>query len=149
MSSTAQIACQQFNIEGAGETITAVSDLPDVFAPPHHGPRNVPISVQLSEEGYSYTHFPIVRTGQYAIYLDTPGVFDGLIYGGTNQNTGTGTPIVTAPTDLGDCPNFAAGFRSADPIIFNNDDPQPIAIRFNNAEAPGKTIRYIVSLMDE
>ncbi|NET00839.1 MAG: hypothetical protein F6K61_09750 [Sphaerospermopsis sp. SIO1G1] len=94
-------------------------------------------------------HFPIVRTGQYAIYLDTPGVFDGLIYGGTNQNTGTGTEIPTGQISVGDCRSFAEGFVSTGEIIFTSDDPQPIAIRLRNQRNAGKKIQYIVSLLQE
>jgi hypothetical protein len=146
MSSTANIACQQFNIVGAEEKIQAVPELSDVFSPPHHGPRSIPISVQLLENSeYSYVHFPIVNTGRYAIYLDTPGVFRGLIYGGTNQSTGTGTPIGTEPTSIGDCQSFAEGFVSSGEIIFNGDDPQPVAIQLSNKGKGGQTIKYIVS----
>ncbi|NER37598.1 MAG: hypothetical protein F6J93_27150 [Oscillatoria sp. SIO1A7] len=145
--STVDIAWQQFNIAGAEEKIQAVPKLSDVFSPPHHGPRNIPISVQLLENldnqpEYSYVHFPIVRTGKYAIYLDTPGVFHGFIYGGTNQNTGTGTEIPITKTSKG---SFQEGFVSQNDIIFNQNDPQPIAIRLKNTQ-PGKTIKYIVSL---
>lgn len=149
MSYTADIACQQFNIVGAGETIKAVPKLSDVFSPQHHGPRNIPISVQLLEGEYSYVHFPIVRTGLYAIYLDTPDVFDALIYGGTNQNTGTGTEIPTGKTSIGGCKSFAEGWVSTGDIIFNQNDPQPIAIRLRNKGNAGKKIKYIVSLFTE
>jgi len=150
MSYTANIACQQFNISGAGEEIQAISKLSDVFSPRHHGPRNIPISVKLPEDHnlkYSYVHFPIVRTGQYAVYLDTPGVFDTMIYGGSNQNTGTGTEISTDRVSVGDCKSFAEGFVSTGEIIFNQNDPQPIAIRLLNEGNRGKTIKYIVSLL--
>ena len=150
MSNTADIACQQFNISGAGEEIKAVSELSDVFSPPHHGPRDIPISVNLLEDSeYSYVHFPIVRTGRYAIYLDTPGVFEGLVYSGTNQNTGTGTEISIEPTSVGDCHNFAEGFVSSGEIIFTQNDPQPVAIRLSNRRNSGQQIKYIVSLVQD
>lgn len=150
MSDTANIACQQFNISGAEEKILAVPELSDVFSPPHHGPRNIPIVVQLLEKTeYSFVHFPIVRTGRYAIYLDTPGVFKGFVYGGTNQDTGTGTEISTEITDTGGCQSFAEAFVSSEPIIFNNDDPQPIAIRLLNKGKEDKFIKYIVSLFED
>ncbi|MEM8962248.1 MAG: hypothetical protein AAGD38_12265 [Acidobacteriota bacterium] len=148
MSSTAHIACQQFNIQGAGEEIYAVSALSDVFAPPHHGPRNVPITVKPSDSEYSYTHFPIVRTGRYAIYLETPGIFRGMVYGGQNQNTRTGTEIETERTDPGDC-QFHEAYVSVGPIIFNQNDPQPVALRFSNKGQGDKPIRYIVSLVED
>lgn len=114
---------------------------------PHHGPRNIPITVELVGE-YNYVHFPIVRTGRYAIYLDTPDVFDGLIYSGTNQNTKTGTEISTEPIieELKDCKQFAQGVVS-ERIIFTQNDPQPVAIRLKGKA--GYTIRYIVSLLEE
>lgn len=150
MSYTANIACQQFKIPGAGEEIQAVSELSNVFSPPHHGPRDIPISVQLLEGSeYSYVHFPIVLTGRYAIYLDTPGVFEAMIYSGTNQDTGTGTEISTGPISVGDCQNFAEGFVSTGEIIFTQNDPQPVAIRLLNKGNAGKKIKYIVSLFQE
>lgn len=144
---TVEIAAKQFMISGAGETIKAVSELSDVFAPPYHGPRDIPISVELLSSEYSYVHFPFVNTGKYAIYLDTPDIFDGFIYAGTNQSTGTGTPIATEPTSVGGSGAFAQGFVSTGEIIFNGNDPQPIAIRLKNANNTGKMIRYIVSAL--
>lgn len=146
--STVDIACQQFNIVGAGDTIQAVPKLSDVFSPPYHGPRNVPISVDLllkSQSEYSYVHFPIVRTGKYAIYLDTAGVFEAFIYSGTNQNTGTGVLIPTSPTSTTACTEFVEGHVSTQDIIFTQNDPQPVAIKLKNAQH-SKTIKYIVSL---
>ena len=155
MSYTANIAYQQFNIPGAGEKIHAASKLSDVFSPPHHGPRDIPISVKLLEEGEcSYVHFPIVRTGRYAIYLDTPGVFEAMIYSGTNQNTGTGTEIPTGQTSTGhcksveDCKSFAEAYVSTCEIIFTQNDPQPVAVRLSNKGNAGKKIQYIVSLFE-
>jgi len=147
---TANIACQQFDIVGAGQEIQAVSKLENVFSPPHHGPLEIPISVTLLEQGeYSYVHFPIVRTGRYAIYLDTPDVFNALIYSGRNQNTGTGTEIQAGKTSVGDCKSFAEGFVSVGEIIFTQNSPQPIAIQLLNKGHAGKKIKYIVSLLKE
>lgn len=130
-----------------GRKFKQFQNLAMYFPPPHHGPRNIPISVNLLEDSeYSYVHFPIVRTGRYAIYLDTPGVFEALIYSGSNQNTGTGTEIPTDRVSVGDCQSFAEGFVSVGEIIFTQNDPQPVAIRLRNKEHRGKTIRYIVSL---
>ncbi|MEM9597782.1 MAG: hypothetical protein AAGD06_26180, partial [Acidobacteriota bacterium] len=98
---------------------------------------------------YSYTHFPIVRTGRYAIYLDTAGAFDGMVYSGTNQNTGTGTEIPTRRTNTGNCKRFKDGFISDGEIIFTQNDPQPVALRFSNKKHGGKKIRYIVSLVEK
>ena len=150
MSSTAEIACKQAGIPGAGEEIQAVADLSEVFAPPHHGPRNVPIAVKLLEgPDYSYTHFPIVRTGRYAIYLKEAGVFVGMVYSGQNQNTGTGTEIPTERTGTAECPHFAEGFVSVGEIIFTQNDPQPVALRFSNERYGGQKIHYIVSLFED
>lgn len=146
MPHTANIACQQFCIVGAEEEIHAAQKLEDVFNPFHHGPLNIPISVTLLEEGeYSYVHFPIVRTDRYAIYLDTPDVFQAMIYSGCNQNTGTGTEIQTGKTSVEGCESFAEGFVSVGEIIFTQNDPQPVAIQLLNRGHAGKKIKYIVS----
>jgi len=96
--------------------------------------------VELVGDGTCYTHFPIVDTAKYAIYLDTAGVFGGFIYGGQNQSTGTGTPIASEATAAGD---FSAAFQSVESVVFASDDPSPIAIKLNGAA--GTTVRYIVS----
>ena len=69
-----------------------------------------------------------------------------MIYGGSNQDTGTGTKISTGQVGVGDCPSFKEGFVSTGEIIFNQNDPQPIAIRLLNKGNRGEKIKYIVSL---
>jgi len=159
-----KVVYKQFNIEGAEEKLGVAHTLEDVFSPPHHGPRNVPIEITLPPIGtpigdgktvgeYSYMHFPIVETGEYAIYLDREDVFEPdtdihniMIYAGTNQTTGTGTEIKTipAPTLAESSSSIKLGFVSAEKIIFSSDDPQPIAIRFPNQDKE-VTVKYIVS----
>jgi len=161
MPTTAEIACQQFVIDGAEETIFSAKKFGDVFSPPYHGPRNIPIVVNL-EAGDNYVHFPIVRTGYYAIYFDT--VFKPnsdtdadpdsvtLYYGGVNQNIDpskediTGTSISIKEAHLGGCQAFKSGCVSTGEVVFVNDDPQPIAVRLNVSK--NMTVKYIVSLFE-
>ena len=158
---TILMACEQFAIDNAKETIKAVSLSADespppqaVFSPPHHGPRNIPIAVTIPK-GHSFTHFPIVRTGKYAVFIGSgaPDVtVTGFYYPGINQNTCTGTPIAINAVDTtkinNNCQSFQAGSVSASEIIFSRDDPQPIAIGFKNS-GDQLTIEYIVTLCDD
>jgi hypothetical protein len=158
---TILMACEQFAIDNAKETIKAVSlranESPPpqaVFSPPYHGPRNIPIAV-IIPKGNSFTHFPIVRTGKYAIFIGsgTPDVtVTRFYYPGINQNTCTGTPIVIDDIDTTkinkNCASFKAGYVSASKIIFTRDDPQPIAIGFDNT-GDQSIIEYIVTLCDD
>ena len=51
-----KLASDQYQVENATETIRPAADLPDVFAPPHHGPQNIPIAVQDVDHGF-FPHF--------------------------------------------------------------------------------------------
>lgn len=40
-----KLAADQFSVSNAEQEIIPVSEISEVFSPPHHGPRNVPINV--------------------------------------------------------------------------------------------------------
>ena len=46
-----QLASDQYHVENATISIESVKEISDVFAPPHHGPQNVPIEATLSSAG--------------------------------------------------------------------------------------------------
>lgn len=96
-----QLAADQFQVPNAAETIVPASELADVFSPPHHGPRNVPIAVHDVDHGDNFTHFPIVNSGTYYLFLPHEAkeveVFD-MHYHGPSQQDPAYFPIELEPT---------------------------------------------------
>jgi len=138
-----QLATDQFQVQNASDCITAVRQLNDVFSPPHHGPRNIPITasnVVLGSE--NFTHFPIVYTSPYYIFVATEGVFvEEMIYG----PPGNFMPIPVRPIPLPKSSPFFMAYESISCINFTINDPEPIAIHFGveslNSE---ESVQYIV-----
>ncbi len=145
-----QLAADQFQVPNATESIVPASEHSDVFSPPHHGPRNVPIAVTNVDHGDNFTHFPIVNSGTYYLFLphekEAVEVFD-MHYNGPSQTSPSYFPIdleAIPPSDLEGTP-FKQGFKSSSTIIFNQGDPQPIAIHFSvKSDDDGFALQYIV-----
>ncbi|MEM6719017.1 MAG: hypothetical protein AAF611_06875 [Bacteroidota bacterium] len=148
-----KLASDQFQVPNATETIIPASDLPDVFAPPHHGPRNVPIAVKDVDHGDNFTHFPIVNSGTYYLFLPHEAkaveVFD-MHYNGPSQQSPSYFPIELTKIkedDLAGTP-FKQGYVTSEkssPVIFNQSDPQPIAIHFSvRSDEDDFKLKYIV-----
>ncbi|MEM6829460.1 MAG: hypothetical protein AAF551_03015 [Bacteroidota bacterium] len=144
-----QLASDQFQVPNATEHISAVPDISNVFSPPHHGPRNVPVEVTNSGDGEKFTHFPIVNSGFYYVFLPDPADTVEVVrmnYHGPSQHSPHFYPIALEPVaeDLSGTP-FKQGFKSKDVVIFNQSDPQPIAIHFNiKTVEPHFSLKYIV-----
>ncbi|MEO1418680.1 MAG: hypothetical protein AAFW00_25600 [Bacteroidota bacterium] len=144
------VAAAQYSIPHAEHSIAAVSELSDVFSPPHHGPRNVPIWVENVDHGDNFTHFPIINSDTYYLFLpheaEEAEVFD-MHYHGPSQQEPNYYPIeleALTPEELKDTP-FKQGFKTKSTVIFNQSDPQPIAIHFSvRSEADSFTLKYIV-----
>jgi len=119
-----------------------VVKLRDFLSPPHHGPISIPFHVIRETPATAvYTHFPIVQTARYAVFVATPDVVvQQLHYPGRNQASGTGTVVPIAPVEAG--PPFKVGYVTQEPIIFSKDDPEPIAIQFDVKDK--EAIEYIV-----
>jgi hypothetical protein len=145
-----KLASDQFQVVNAKEHISVAADLPDVFAPPHHGPRNVPIEVAQLDHGDNFTHFPIVNSGTYYLFLPhekrAVEVFD-MHYNGPSQQEPHYHPIEleSIPAkELAGSP-FKQGFKSKSDVIFNQGDPQPIAIHFSvKSDEDDFALQYIV-----
>ncbi|MEL6558442.1 MAG: hypothetical protein AAFQ94_09675 [Bacteroidota bacterium] len=145
-----QLASDQFHIKNAGEEISPTSELDEVFAPPHHGPRNVPIEATPVDHGDNFTHFPIVNSGTYYLFLphetESVEVFD-MHYNGPSQRSPHYPHIELEELPKGKVREgkFKQGFKSKHPVIFNQSDPQPIAIHFSVREDDEDfVLRYIV-----
>ncbi|MEM9547841.1 MAG: hypothetical protein AAGA77_17795 [Bacteroidota bacterium] len=150
LADVVKLASDQFSVPNAEDQILAVSELPDVFAPPHHGPRNIPIGVTNVDHGDNFTHFPIVNSGTYYLFLPHEAqaveVFD-MHYNGPSQQDPNYFPIELESipeADLKGSP-FKQGFRTKSTVIFNQGDPQPIAIHFSvRSDEDNFKLQYIV-----
>jgi hypothetical protein len=143
-----KLASDQFQVENAEETIMPASELSDVFAPPHHGPRSVPIVVQDVDHGDNFTHYPIVNYGYYCLFLPHEihevEVYD-MHYNGPAQKSPNYLHIElnSIPTEELD-DKFRQGFVTRDLVVFNQGDPQPIAIHFSVKTDDDFILKYIV-----
>jgi len=132
----AELAFNQFSVPNAGKKINPASELSDVFSPPHHGPQNVPIHVLDVDHGDNFTHFPIINSGTYFLFLPHEAreveVFD-MHYHGPSQQEPSYYPIELEPLDKKylDGTRFKQGFKTKSTVIFNQNSPQPIAIHFS------------------
>lgn len=145
-----QLASAQFQIRNAEEVITPASELSDVFAPPHHGSQNIPIFVEAVDHGDNFTHYPIVNSCTSYLFLPHENkeveVFD-FHYNGPSQQEPSYFPIelkeISKRELNGSC--FKQGFMTKSPVIFNQSDPQPIAIHFSvRSDEDGFVLKYIV-----
>jgi len=145
-----KLAADQYSVPNAAETIVPASELPDVFAPPHHGPRNVPIHVADVDHGDNFTHYPIVNSGTYYLFLPHEKheveVFD-MHYNGPSQQDPNYWPIELKQLhhkELDGTP-FQQAFETTSTVIFNQGDPQPIAIHFSvKTDESDFFLKYIV-----
>ncbi|MEO1258857.1 MAG: hypothetical protein AAFZ15_08660 [Bacteroidota bacterium] len=145
-----KLASDQFNVKNAADNIVPASELSDVFAPPHHGPRNIPIHVKDVDHGDNFTHFPIINSGTYYLFLPHEAkeveVFD-LHYNGPSQQDPSYFPIELSPISQNDLKGsgFKQGFVTKSTVIFNQSDPQPIAVHFSvRSDEDDFVLKYIV-----
>ncbi|MEM0997583.1 MAG: hypothetical protein AAGN35_10905 [Bacteroidota bacterium] len=148
------LASDQFKVKNAEISIAAASELEDVFSPPHHGPQNVPIWVETVDHGDNFTHYPIVNSCKSYIFLpheaDEVELFD-FHYNGPSQKDPSYFPIELAKIDRSKLrgSGFKQGFETNSTVIFNQGDPQPIAIHFSvRAEEDAFVLKYIVVSVD-
>jgi len=130
-----ELASDQFQVKNAPESIIPASELSDVFSPPHHGPKNIPIAVNDVDHGDNFTHYPIVNSGTYYLFLPHEvkevEVFD-MHYNGPSQQSPSYMHIELDKLDSKELlPPFKQGFKTESKVIFNQGDPQPIAIHFS------------------
>lgn len=149
-----KLASDQFNVPNAAQSIVPASELADVFSPPHHGPQNVPIHVDNNDHGDNFTHYPIVNSCISYIFLphtkDEVRLFD-FHYNGPSQKDPSFFPIEleALPEEALEGSGFQQGFKTTSTVIFNQGDPQPIAIHLSvMAEEDTFVLQYIVVSTD-
>ncbi|MEL6968844.1 MAG: hypothetical protein AAFO02_01645 [Bacteroidota bacterium] len=145
-----KLAANQFAVPNAEQIIAPTSELADVFSPPHHGPRNVPIHVPYVDHGDNFTHFPIINSGTYYLFLPHEAqeveVFD-MHYHGPSQQEPSYYPIELEALNQAELQGtgFKQGFKTKSTVIFNQNSPQPIAIHFSvRSDHDDFTLMYIV-----
>ena len=149
-----RLAAAQFLIPNAEKTIVPASEISNTFSPPHHGPQNVPIHVNGVDHGDNFTHYPIVNSGTYYLFLphevEAVEVFD-MHYHGPSQQDPSYFPIeleAIPSTELSGSP-FKQGFKTRSTVIFNQNSPQPIAIHFSvRSDDDNFALKYIVVGID-
>ena len=130
------LASNQFKIKNAKQRIRPSSELFEVFTPRSHGPQNVPIWVEDVDHGDNFTHFPIVNSCISYLFLpyekDYVEVFD-MYYNGPARKYPNFWPIELEEIDESELKGsgFKQGFKTKSTVIFNQSDPQPIAIQFS------------------
>ncbi len=136
----------QFKATNVIYEVQAVEDLKDVFSPAHHGPRNIPVGTVATDSHESFTHFPIVETGHYALYVASPdaGSLKAQFLTGGAYSVEISTEEIKG-SDLGGI--FVYGIKTHEEILFNGDDPNPVAIKFTGCA--GQAISYIVIKLDQ
>jgi hypothetical protein len=162
LAQVVQLASDQFNVKNATENILTTQKISSVFSPPYHGPRNVPICGKYRDEeenaknlpkGNNVTHFPIVAPRTYYLFLkqDTDEVqVEDMHYNGPSQQLNDEgnryLQIELTPIDKKDLKGspFKQGFHSESDIVFNQGDPQPIAIHFKTSSGNIQQLDYIV-----
>lgn len=148
-----QLASDQFQVNNATENIRSIQKISDVFSPPHHGPRNVPICAKEFQKGKNFTHFPIVTPKTYYLFLKQSAEeiqVEDMHYNGPSQQYNNEEDkylqielTAIEKKDLQGSP-FKQGFYSKSEIVFNQGDPQPIVIHFNNLNEHITEFDYIV-----
>ena len=146
------LAQDQFKVKNATDCIEAVQQIEDVFSPPHHGPRNIPIKANNVLIGNNFTHFPIVTPAMYYLFVvEGPKeveIVDMHYNGPSQQLNDEGNRYL--PIELKKIPKsdlkkpFKQGYYSESEIVFNQSDPQPIAIHFETKTDKVKELNYIV-----
>lgn len=147
-----ELAHDQFTVKNATDCIEAVQQLSDVFSPPHHGPRNIPIKATKVLIGNNFTHFPIVTPATYYLFVvegDKEVQIVDMHYNGPSQQLNSEgnryLPIELKKIKKDDLkPPFKQGYYSESEIVFNQGDPQPIAIHFETLTENVKELNYIV-----
>ncbi len=133
---TSTVMCKQFAIENAARTVEPSKDLDEVFSPPHHAPRNIPISVELPADTLSSIHFPIVEPGTYFVYATDAQRLSEFLH---KDGTVIDTKKAPAPQD---CSDVLTGGVIAD-LTEHPKGPVPIAISFEKGQA--ESIGLIIS----
>jgi|GEM_PF-5203347 len=150
------LASDQFRVKNAAVTIAPTSELDEVFAPPHHGPQNIPIHADPVDHGDNFTHFPIVNSCVSYLFLPHEAkeveVFD-MHYNGPSQKDPHYFPIELVQVPLSADSQKKSGFKQCwmtkYTVIFNQSDPQPIAIHFSvRTEEDNFALKYIVVSTD-
>ena len=129
--------------------VTAAQTLGGVFSPPHHGPRNIPITVSALASGDTFTHFPIVESGTYALFIKSPAanVTATFLTGGAYSVEIATTPLTGSDLNgSGSDGYFTYGIKTTQPIDFNGGDPNPVAIQFTGPTSA--EIKYIVTKLN-
>jgi hypothetical protein len=135
-----QDACDAMASTSAEEK-SVVTAFDDVFSPDYHAELGLRIHVTLPDDQPSYIHFPVFSCGEFAVFLDQAGVFDGIQRRDQTDMTVSGGSAVEL------CSSAVPEHWHAD-LEWDGDgtegtDPVPYVIRFQ-AVSGGQAVDFSV-----
>jgi hypothetical protein len=122
-----QDACDAITQEEE-ESKSVVTTFDDVFSADYHADLEKRVHVTLPDDEVSYIHFPVFSCGEFAVFLDQTGVFDGILHRDETEMT------VSDGTAVGLCEDDIPEHRHVD-LEWDGDgtegeSPVPYVIRF-------------------
>jgi hypothetical protein len=131
-------ACQMY-AEDPVEEKAVTSVFAEVFAPAHHADLDAIVEVDLAGGDQSFIHFPVVESGDYVVFFDTTGVFDGAL----DRNE---TPLAAEAGGSNlECPEVWVDHHHIS-VTYDGEggDPVPAVLRFDSESA--QTVRFLIRL---
>ncbi len=137
-----QRACDAILAE-AVEFKGVVTVFDDVFAEDYHADQETRISVTLPNNAASYIHFPVFSCGEYAVFFNQTGIFDGIQHrDGTLMTTSGGTAVTLCAENIPE--HWHADLEwDGDDDQTEGTDPVPYVIRFKPIPGGG-TVEFTV-----
>lgn len=135
-----QIACNAIT-GGDEETKAVVTAFDQVFSEEHHADLGIKVHVTLPDNEASYIHFPVFTCGEYAVFVDQAGVFDGVQHREETELLASGgTAVDVCSEDIPEHWHVEIEWEGADT---EGESPVPYVIRFKAIEGSAE-IRFAV-----
>lgn len=135
-----QDACDAFTAE-TEETKAVVTAFDEVFTEDYHADLGVEVHVTLPDNEVSYIHFPVFTCGEYAVFTDQTGVFDGIQHRDeTEMLTSGGTAVGVCEEEI---PEHWHADLEWDGEGTEGESPVPYVIRFKAVEG-GAEVNFAV-----
>ena len=137
---TPQDACDAMTADEVEET-AVVAEFSAVFAEDYHADLGIRVHVTLPDDQPSYLHFAVFSAGQFAVFLDQPAVFDGILHRDQTDVTVSGGSAVELCSI--DAPEHWHANLGWDGDGTEGTTPVPYVIRFQ-AVAGGAEVSFAV-----
>jgi len=121
------------------EEKAVVTTFSEVFSEDYHADLGVKVHVTLPDDQVSYIHFPVFTCGEFAMFMDTADVFDGIQHRDQSEITVSGGTAVSLCSD--DIPEHWHADLEWDGESTKGESPVPYVIRFK-AVAGGMEVNF-------